>query len=272
MTDIEIRRYFINDIPAMKALWKKTFNDSDEYLEAFFRHLPDTGTGVVALKDGVLAGAAYALTCQALKGCGADEPVIGYVYAVAVEESLRGQGIGTALVEKVIEEAKKRAASVICTLPASEELYSFYERFGLTHSIFRKSIEVPAEDREMTMPLNSTEYMLFRRSMLPEKAVRLYMSEPGFELERELCEAYSGGLYASMSGIAAAYVEDGVCRIHELIAHDEIAARDVAASVAHALGAEKCVFHLPCREGEGERYVLSDTELPDGCIWNFTFD
>ncbi|MDP2909303.1 MAG: GNAT family N-acetyltransferase [Nanoarchaeota archaeon] len=60
-----------------------------------------------------------------------DQP-FGLMEDVFVEESLRGQGIGSKLVEKIIEEAKKkRCYKLICTSRYERpEVHRLYERFG----------------------------------------------------------------------------------------------------------------------------------------------
>ena len=58
-----IRHYEKADIPAMRALWRRVFDEREEYLEAVFALLPDIGGAAVAADEkGELLGAAYALT------------------------------------------------------------------------------------------------------------------------------------------------------------------------------------------------------------------
>ena len=48
MTEYAIREYASGDVPALTALWRRTFGDGERLLADFFRLLPDMGTGVVA--------------------------------------------------------------------------------------------------------------------------------------------------------------------------------------------------------------------------------
>lgn len=269
MSAYEIRNYSLSDIPAMKAVWKESFGDSDEFLDGFFALLPDNGTAVLASSDEGVLGVAYVLTCQALKGKGIIEPVVGYIYAVAVKSSHRCRGLGSALTEAAIKAAKRREAKIITTLPASPELYSFYERFGLRTALRRKKYSVPACDIERRMKLTATEYMMYRRFLLPQKPY-LYTSESGTQLEKLLCECYGGGLYATDSGIAAGYFHSDICRIHEIICRDEGRLPDIAASLAFELGASAAEYWL--LSPEGEPFIVADSPLPEDCIWSFCFD
>ena len=59
-----------------------------------------------------------------------DKP-FGLMEDVFVDESLRGQGIGTKLVEKIIEEARKRCYKLICTSRYQKpEVHRLYEKLG----------------------------------------------------------------------------------------------------------------------------------------------
>ena len=54
-----IREYTPADVPAMRALWRRVFHESEVFLDAFFRLLPDIGSAVAALgESGELLGAA----------------------------------------------------------------------------------------------------------------------------------------------------------------------------------------------------------------------
>ena len=49
MTDMVVyREYRAEDIPALSALWKECFGDSDGFIRKFFAALPSIGGGAVA--------------------------------------------------------------------------------------------------------------------------------------------------------------------------------------------------------------------------------
>ncbi|MDD5177925.1 MAG: GNAT family N-acetyltransferase [Candidatus Nanoarchaeia archaeon] len=59
-----------------------------------------------------------------------DKP-FGLLEDVFVEESLRGQGIGTELLNEVLGEARKRCYKLICTSRYSRpRVHSLYEKLG----------------------------------------------------------------------------------------------------------------------------------------------
>ena len=267
---MKIRHYRKEDIPAMRALWRRVFDERESYLDAFFTLLPDIGGAAVAADDsGALLGAAYALTGYELLA-GDEDPHVGYIYAVAVDESARGRGIGAALTKKAAEICREREAVIVTTLPAEEGLYAWYEAcIGTEHVLRRESKTVPARKTVDIIKLTGTEYMLWRENMLRGRA-HIHLSTPMMETQRAMCEAYDGGLYASTDGIFAAY-RDG----ERLILPEVLCAQGVpdetAASAAAFLGCREAVFCTPSAQG-GEAYVASDTALPPDTVWNLTLD
>ena len=189
-----IREYIQADIPAMRALWRRVFDESECFLDAFFRLLPDIGSAVVATGEGhELLGAAYALTGFEWQRTDGTRAQIGYLYAVAVEEDARGQGIGAALSGAAAELCRKRESQIVATLPANAPLYDWYEKtVGTRHLLFRERHTVPARKSVDIMKLTATEYMLWRENLLRGKNF-VRPSYPMLETQRALCEAYGGG-------------------------------------------------------------------------------
>ena len=268
---MKIRHYQKDDIPAMRALWQRVFDDEEAYLDAFFAQLPDIGGAAVAADEkGELCGAAYALTGYELLTGSGEGPHLGYLYAVAVDESARGQGVGAALTKLAAEICREREAVIVTTLPASERLYAWYENaIGTKHVLRREKHIVPAKKTLDIMKLTGTEYMLWREGLLRGQA-HVHLSTPMMETQRALCEACGGGLYASTEGIFAAYREGGRLIVREVLCAQGDPA-ETAASAAAALGCAEAEFCLAAKSG-GERYVASDTTLPPDTVWNLTLD
>lgn len=267
---MKIRHYQKDDIPAMRALWKRVFNEREAYLDAVFTLLPDVGGAAVAVDGkGALLGAAYAMTGYELLA-GKESPHLGYVYAVAVDESARGQGLGGELTKAAAAICREREAVIVTTLPAEESLYAWYEKcIGTKHVLRREKKCVPARQSVDIMKMTATEYMLWRENILRGKA-HIHLSHPMLETQRALCEAYDGGLYASSDGIFAAYRDGESLIVPEILCVQGLPA-DTAASAAAQLGCRKAVFFTPVEQG-GEPYIASDTALPEGTIWNLTLD
>ncbi len=271
MRDFDIREYNAEDIPALSRLWEKTFEDSPALIADFFRLLPDMGTGLAAVQNGEIVGAAYVIMGMELL-CGEAKPVPGgYIYAVAVEERCRGLGIGSALTRSARDEGLRRGAAFVCTLPASESLYGWYrELLGVESALFRSTFRADCAALEPVMPLSVTEYMLRRENILRGQT-HLHLSYPALAFQYQLCKAYGGGFFAVGSGICAAYLDGETALIRELLLMDESKMGSAAASVGAAIGAKDFLLYSPAPEGEPFIAALPG-DIPADCVWNLSFD
>ena len=126
-----IREYTREDTSAMRSLWSDAFDDPSELIDFFFELLPSMGTGFVAELDGEIFGAAYVLDAF-LHLPGGETKKLAYIYAVSVDESAQGRGIGAELTRACMRNAWDYSADICCTLPAEDSLYDWYEsRCGL---------------------------------------------------------------------------------------------------------------------------------------------
>ena len=269
MSDTLIREYAAEDVPELIKLWTAVFDDTASMAEKFFDALPDIGGGVVALIGEETVGAAYTINGQELI-CGNKHTPIGYIYGVGVVEKYRHRGIGEKLVGAVCELSRKHGAEVLSCLPAEEGLYAWYEEIAdFEYTMKCEKLTVKAATSAPVTRLSAAEYMTRREKKLEGKTY-IRLSEHAMDFERQLLEEYGGGFFASEDGLCAAYNDNGKALAREVIARGRDAAIRAAESVGAALGTSECELRLPTTSGG--LYVASDKPLPDGCIWNLTFD
>lgn len=270
MTDLLIREVLPVDIPALSSLWQRIFGDSEALIADFFRLLPQMGVGVAALLDGKPAGAAYAVTGMELIGGQAAPKACGYLYAVAVEESCRGLGLGRALSLAAADKARGRGAGFICTLPAEASLYPWYQDIlGVTTALFRSEQQIKSRALVPCREIDAGEYLLRREELLRGRP-HLRLSPPCLAFQHSLCLAYGGGFYAVGGGIAAAYREGNTGVIRELLCPPD-QELELAASVGAALGTERALLYAPSRDGLP--YISAEPgSVPADCVWNLSFD
>lgn len=265
MAEPIIRPVREEDAGALTALWHRVFGDPEELSRDFLARLRSLGGGVCAEEDGVLLGAAYAVTDFFL-----GEERIAYLYAVAVLPEARGRGLGRALSREAAALGRRLGAGMVCTLPAEPGLYPWYERaIGVRCALRRRQEEIESRPGPLPAPLAPEEYGARREKLLAGKPhVR-----PGAAVlrqERFNCRACGGDLYAVGDGIAAAYVEEGVAILRELLCPEGEDRRALAAALGASLGTEKVLLHTP--DPGGAPYMAADRSLPADCLWGLALD
>jgi len=265
-----IRQYAPADVPQLTALWRRVFGDRQSYIEAFFRLLPDVGSAAVAADaEGRILGMACALTGFELLGT-PERRRVGYIYAVAVDESARGRGLGAAVTKKAADICRGQGCDIIATLPADDGLYDFYSTvIGTDFTLQRRERRAEAGKKVDIINVSTTEYMLRRESMLRMRP-HLHPSYPMLELQRVLCLEYGGGLYACGDAILAACLDGGALEIVEILCAAGDTA-EIAADAAASLGAAEARWSESIAAG-GERYIASDTPLPPDTVWNIALE
>lgn len=271
MAEPVMREYRVGDIPGLRALWSRVFGDSEALISGFLRLLPEMGTGAVALAGDRIVGAAYVMTGLELVRPGRAEERLGYIYAVAVDESCRGLGLGRGLCLMARELARRHGAERICTLPAEGSLYAWYEDvLGLKAALRRRLDEIAAAPGPFSFrEVSAGDYGAAREALLGRRD-HLRPGRAALEFQELLCRDCGGGLYAFEGGLAAAYPENGRLHVKELICSGP--ARPVAAgALAAHLGFDSALLWSPALSGED--YIAAPPGLlPPDCVWNLSFD
>jgi GNAT superfamily N-acetyltransferase len=137
---VTIRRAGISDAPALARLrWRWRTAERGEHglsemaFEATFvewwGRRQDSHTAYIAEVDGEAAGMAWIAVFDRIPQPRDMVRLAGNVQSVYVLDDLRNRGIGRALVEAVIEEARMHAVGYLIVHP-SQRAYSLYERLG----------------------------------------------------------------------------------------------------------------------------------------------
>lgn len=144
--EINIRRARESDLPALIALFAEDalggHGDTtdlaafDDYLRAF--HVIDASANeqlFVAEQDGDVVGTFEIMFNRTLTGRGG---LVMVVEAVQTRADRRGQGIGAAMIEYAIQEARRRDCRLVQLTSNMSRLdaHRFYERLGFSKSHF----------------------------------------------------------------------------------------------------------------------------------------
>jgi len=116
---ISVRRITVDDLPRLRAIWKK--NWGDEFVVAHgMIYYPDTLDGFIALDgDEWIGEITYTFS--------EDECEI-----VSLDSARQGIGIGTMLINKVVEEAREKDCRRIFLITTNDNLNAlgFYQKRG----------------------------------------------------------------------------------------------------------------------------------------------
>ena len=273
MPEMVFRQYRLADIPALISLWEGIFGDGPEVISGFFRVLPEIGSCFVAEQDSRITGMASVITDLMLKDVGCSTKC-AYIYAVAVESSFRGAGIGGTLSRMAADFGRKNGANIISTLPANEGLYSMYEKtIGLDKTLRREKTSVSSghtgTEISHMLPVSPVEYNLKRESLL-SKTAYLSVSDKCIEFLKTLCNGNGGDIFAGENYCAAMYVTDNSVFFPELLCPES------ERSSFLSLGASmknKVTAYCYGPSDEGERYIAYAGDMVyHNPVWNITFE
>ncbi len=154
------------DIPALRALWKRVFGDTDAFLDNFFATAFSPDRALLARIDGEIVGMLYWFNCEY------NEQKIAYLYAVATHEAYRGRGICHSLMDAAHQLLQSRGYAGVILVPAEDPLFDFYTRMGYTVCSYNSTLECKADGRHLEMrPISAAEYADMRPRFLPDQSV-----------------------------------------------------------------------------------------------------
>ena len=153
----------LRDIPQLFALYRTAFPRSERKPFGIILRMAREGRADLwtIRHRGRFAGLAATVN-------GPDIVLLDYF---AVKRSLRGRGVGSALIRAALEELEKRGYEAVFLVPAEPSLFGYYERFGFraVSTIREQTIEAatPLPLRKLT----ADEYTAARRTLLPKASL-----------------------------------------------------------------------------------------------------
>ena len=130
-------------IPALKALWKEAFEDTDEYTNFFFSHGFQPDRTFLYLQEERPVSMAFVFPGEL---CVHDGYIpVGYIYGVATSKDSRGKGYSTKVLKYIQQQYP-----ISFLVPSSESLFQFYAKNGY-HTAFHVN-EVQFHLEQLTKP------------------------------------------------------------------------------------------------------------------------
>ncbi len=152
--------------PALRALWREAFGDSEEFLDLFEKTAFSPNRCRCVMLDGQTIAALYWFDCT----CHGEKAA--YLYAVATAKAHRGQGLCAALMKDTHEHLRSHGYTRVLLVPSTEALFAFYGKLG--YQAFGGVNEFSAIASTEGIPLGRIgidEYALRRRMLLPTGSV-----------------------------------------------------------------------------------------------------
>lgn len=171
---ITIRQSKAEDIPQQKELWKRCFGDSDAYVDMFYQKYCIPEQVLIVEEDGELNSMATMLETTMHFPDGTSYPV-GYVYALATNPYIQGQGHARQLLAYADEYLQKKGMKCLTLVPASPSLHRYFDNLGLTECFATRKVEkmsaeltglAPLGEDCKVVPILPSEYNQIREEML----------------------------------------------------------------------------------------------------------
>lgn len=137
---ITIRPAKPEELPQLKDLWRKCFGDPSAYVDIFYQRFCSTDQVLVVDDDGEVDSMAAMLPGTIQLPDGTDVPV-GYVYALATNPYMQGQGHARQLLKYADEFLQKRGDKAMVLVPASPSLHRFFEALGMDECFATRKVE-----------------------------------------------------------------------------------------------------------------------------------
>lgn len=119
------------------SLWGKVFGDSPDVVERCITNFIGKENIYVAQQDDIIVSILFAVPCWIGDRKGR------YLFALATNPDFRGSGSMTALMEYAEQQEKNKGAEFACLIPATDELYAYYDKRGYSETIYLRAVTRP---------------------------------------------------------------------------------------------------------------------------------
>ena len=217
-----------------RDLWKKCFQDSDEFLDMYFEEKYSDEANITLQPEGEVVGALQSLAYR-MTFYGAIVPAY-YLSGLSVSESYRKRGMASALLHEAHRRMYQQGGILSFLVPGDEQLQHFYEQphhGAYWTAVYRKLEEVtqsgPVDEKiEISQPDDWGQdlYVFFRRNT-SNMPFMLHPSENDFFAALADCDLEGGMVLVArrkhrLLGVCLAVVEkDGKCVLRSLLSTDE---------------------------------------------------
>ncbi len=244
------------DTNKLWTLWQEAFGDSEEFLQTFWDTAFEPHRCRCILSDTEALAALYIFDCLY------KDERIAYIYAVATSKAHRGKGLCHLLMADTHRYLKQKGYTGAVLVPATENLFAFYENMGykVCSHVSEHETEAGTDTISLTQ-ISSEEYAVLRKDYLGESA----LIQEGENLR--LLETYAN-FYKGEDFILTAHTEDETLNCIEILGSTE-----KCAEIIKTLNCKKGKFRTLGKDKPFAMYYsLCEAEHNPPTYLGFAFD
>lgn len=168
---VNIRPSKPEEIAQQKELWKKCFGDPSTYIDYFYKHICTADQVLVVENDGEIDSMA-AMLPSSLELPDGSHINVGYVYALATNPYVQGQGHARQLLAYADQYLKEQGMKAMVLVPANPSLHRFFDALGMSECFGTKKLEMLSTNftgntaGTSIAPVSPAEYNEIRESFL----------------------------------------------------------------------------------------------------------
>jgi len=186
------------DLPALKNLWRRVFQDDISFLDQFFSRWYDPSLTQIIKVGNSLAAMAYILPTGRFISLSGSFPA-AMIYAVSCDPLYRGLGFGKVVTEYACRLAFESGYETVTLCPADNQLFDFYRSVNFETGFYIRQVSVHAQQPLSSLslePISDEGYYAIRETMLAGSP-HLEVTPEYLALQRLLCYP-NGGMAAVM--------------------------------------------------------------------------
>lgn len=184
------------DRPRLREIWKRSFGDSEEYIDRFLDHF-GVDSSIVGECDGEIVCSAYILPTAGLVLKDGSKRSCSYLYAISVIPDYRGNGLGRDVTFAAVDFSYRLGNEFVVLKPSDDGLYDFYRSLGFIElSYANEFVFTPeqlkhcSEKHLKILPISPEEYGIIRRKNLKGRT-HIELSDIAVSYQHKLGALYS---------------------------------------------------------------------------------
>lgn len=239
----------------VKGLWKRCFDDSEEFIEMYF-NLRYTDERNIALRNEGQVVSALQMIPYPMTFCGDTVPT-SYISGACTHPDFRGKGVMRDLLTQTFQSMQKRGILFSTLIPAEPWLFSYYERMGYASVFEYSSKEVMTSDYIASTDIFIATITEYKKSVyqylnrkLAQRSCCIQHTPEDFKVIMADLALSDGYLLVAekdhlTQGIAILYRKDGYTEINELFAENEEIERSLLSYIHQKICSDRLIRLLP---------------------------